>query len=182
VRRPALARAIVRVARQPSLQITPWRHPLKGTVPAYTFDPRRDTAIADGIEAYAEAIRNDRGICRRVTPPRNVADRARFFDRVFFADEAWRTARDSRDNPIRVADVLFDVELGQRSLGPLELELVYAAHRQIRSRPTTNLHLGPLAAELRRVDARGWYLLIERGVGAYRLVITRSGPSDARLR
>ena len=112
----------------------------------------------------------------RLTPPRNVADRGRFFDRVFFADEAWRPARDSRDNPIRVADVLFGVELGERSLGPLELELVYAAHREVRSRATTNLHLGALAAELRRVDARGWYLLIERGVGAYRLVITPQRP------
>jgi hypothetical protein len=57
----------------------------------------------------------------RLTPPRNVADRARFFDRVFFADEPWRPA-------------------------------------------------------LRRVDARGWYLPIERGVGAYRLVITPQRP------
>ena len=127
-----------------------------------------------------EAQRLDQGHLTgviRLTPPTGRTDRPTFFRRVFFAEEKWRSARDANGNRIDVAAVQFEVELGGRSLGRYELRLDYGGYRDVRGRATTLLHLGSLAAELLRVDVTGWFLLVERGAGAHRLVITPNRPA-----
>ena len=113
----------------------------------------------------------------RLTPPVGRADRATFFRKVFFAEEKWRSTRDANGNRIELAVVRFDVEIGGQDLGTYELELDYRSYRNVRGRATTDLRLGSLAAELRRIDVTDWFLLIERGTGTHRLVITPTRPA-----
>ena len=96
---------------------------------------------------------------------------------MFFADEKWRSTRNAQGNRVELAVVAFNVEIGGQDLGMFDLEFHYRSYRNVKGRATTDLRLGPLAAELRRTIVIGWFLLIERGAGSHRLVITPTRPA-----
>jgi hypothetical protein len=113
----------------------------------------------------------------RLTPPHDRSDRGTFFRRVFFADERWRSARDTNGNRIQIASITVDAEIGGHALGPKAVVVDYGKYRDVRGRATTVLHWGELMEELRATDVTDWYLLVERGPGAYRLLLTPTQPA-----
>lgn len=113
----------------------------------------------------------------RLTPPRRVVGRARFFRDVFFGREGWHQTFDSYGNEIETALVVFDTHIDGRHVGDRKLTVHYAEHRDERGRPTTDLLWDELLPDVRAQDFSGWYLLIERGPRTYRLSITRDEPA-----
>lgn len=112
----------------------------------------------------------------RLTPPREVADRSRFFRRVFFRDEHWRVRRDLHGNRLEVARLKVSARIDRRDLGEAEIEIDYGAYRNVRGRATTVMHWGELMPEVLKQDVTGYYLLIERSRDAYQLTLSPNEP------
>ena len=104
-------------------------------------------------------------------------DPATFFRTVFFAGERWLQGS-GPGPPTQTATIEADVEMDGHRLGGHRLVVAYRPHRRARGRATTVLRWGEaLLAELRRRNASGGYILIERAdLGAYRIRITPDEP------
>ncbi len=113
----------------------------------------------------------------RLTPPPRQADPGRFFRDVFFGQENWTRMKDGNGRNIDVVEMTFEVSIDGQRVGPTQLEVTYAKHRDAKSRTTTDLSWGPLMQRLRARDHTHWYVLIERDVsGAFGLRLMRSRP------
>lgn len=128
-------------------------------------------------DAQRPPVGNATGVVR-LTPPRGIPDRSRFFRHVFFATESWR--RDQiNGKPLDVTTIDADVVIGRRKLGVHSFKVDYADWRDVRGRATATLHWDDLGRDLREThDVVGWYLLLERGAaGAYRITLTKRRPA-----
>jgi hypothetical protein len=128
-----------------------------------------------------DAVRSPRGHPMgvvRLTPPPDAPDRARYFRQSFFAQEKWRR-KVIDGKPTYEATIEADVIIGGRSLGRRRLRVNEAAHRNDppRGRATTNLYWGDLTDTVRTRNVVGWYVILERGAGAYRLIVTPHAPA-----
>ncbi len=112
----------------------------------------------------------------RLTPPRHVADRNRFFRSVFFKDAHWRRRRDANENWLQVAAIEVDAWFDGTELGSKQLTVDYGPHRNKRGRATTVLHWEDLLPLAHEHDLKDKFVIIERGPGAYRLRIESTEP------
>jgi hypothetical protein len=111
----------------------------------------------------------------RLTKAGHEIDWLTWFRREMFGQAAWSPGLDRRGNPIEVATVRFEVTIAGRSLGPIDLEVDHAPHREEgQANHATVLHWGPLSPELRTRDYSGHTLTVElRTDGSHRLDIAK---------
>jgi hypothetical protein len=146
---------------------------------------RAGAAIATAPDTWSKRLgpgdaqrppRGHRTRAVRLIPPREAADRPRYFRRVFFGNETWTRERDSEGNLLHVASIEVDCWIDGESLGVRSLRFDYGAHRNVRGRATTLLRWGDLLPVVLERDLTDMFLSIERGPGAYRLNVTRTEP------
>lgn len=108
----------------------------------------------------------------RLTKSRHEIDWLTWFRREMFGAENWSTEVDRNGNPIEIATVRFEVTIEGHSLGPMDLRVDHAPHREEgQANHATVLHWGPLSPVLRAHDYSGHTLTLERLPEGYRLDI-----------
>lgn len=110
----------------------------------------------------------------RLTKSVHKIDWLTWFRREMFGSENWSAREDRRGNPIEIVTVRFLVTIEGQSLGPMDLQVDHAPHREEgQANHATVLHWGELSSVLRAADYTGHTLTLQRmSDGSYRLDIS----------